>query len=644
MKHRIIFAALLAFTAFTALPRPGRAEKETPPPLSFEPLPMPATDAEKSAIRITPKAVTYCCGGRRVEYPLEYRVLLRSGMADNNGHIAGLITGADGTPVKQADGSPRISNSPDANGLITAGGNYYLFTHFQNAPGAVYLAALDADKGGNLAVKEFAPLDFGGVGGTGGTGPGNNTPWGSHLASEDNYWMDAYWFTPGAAPYSFQHFERCAKTETGALTGGFKRAADEADFSWWCAGVESVRGGGPDNPAVFSPYRYGFNIELAVDRNGAPSIKDGVKRFAMGRLAPGAALAMPDRRTVYLTGGGAYSGFFMFIADDRSDLSSGTLYIAKWRQQVHGADIKWVPLGHGADKEIGAILDLQPDFSDIFDVGDPLVCPAGYRIIKAGPGGVNCLRLRDGKNGGAISPKFGTRINPLTAAAFLEPLRYGALLGGTTEWNNAKGLAYAEDHRALFMAVGSINASMLNNLDPVNDIRMPKNICGAVLRFNLGEAHDTVGNKIKSRFAATWTGQEASGVPLSPGLPYADENACHPDFIAGPANVRYIDHNILLIGEDGELHFNNYAWAYDVKRKTLTRIASAPAGAGIAGDFAPLDSLARLYIFMNVAHPLKGAALNAEGKQVNGPLLNNATDQQRKGYVGYLSGLPGLGR
>ncbi len=644
MKHRIIFTALLAFAVLTAPVRPARADKETPPPLSFEPLSIPAADAEKTAIRISPKAVTYCCGGKREEHALEYRVLLRGGMTDKNGHIAGLITGADGMPLKRPGGPAQISNDPDASSLIPVGGNYSLFTHFGNVPGAVYLTALDADKNGHFAVKEFAPVDLSGVGGTLGNSAGSNTPWGTHLAAEENYWMDAYWFAPATAPYSYQHFEHCAKTETGALTGGYVRAADDPDHSPWCDTVKWMRDDYLKNPAAFSPYRYGFNIELAVNRNGAPFIKDGVKRYAMGRFAPGMGLAMPDHRTVYLSDGGVYSGFFMFVADGRNDLSSGTLYIARWQQQLHGADIKWVPLGHGTDREIGAILDLQPVFTDIFDVGDPLVCPAGHHIIKAGPAGPNCLRLRDGNNGSAISPKFGTRISPLSAAAFLEPRRYGALLGGTTEWNGVKGLAYDDDHGALFMAVGGIKAGMLDNLDPVNNIRMPKNICGAIFRFKLGEAHDMAGNKIKSQFAAVWAEQEVAGVALSPGLPYADENGCHPDFIANPADVRYIGHNVLLIGENGELHFNNYAWSYDVKNRSLTRIASAPTGAGISGTFAPLDAMDRFYLFMNVRHPLGAAALNAEGKPVNGPQVNSATDQQRKAYIGYISGLPSLGR
>lgn len=642
MKPRIIFFALLLIFTAAAPPQAARAEKEPPPALSFEPLPIPVTDAEKSAIRISPKAATYCCGGRREEYPMEYRVLLRSGMTDNSGHIAGLITGADGTPMKR-DGGAWISNTPDANGLITAGGDYYLFTHFENVPGAVSLAALNADQIGNFTVKEFAPVDFGGVGGAPETAGGNATPWDTHLVSEGNDLLDAYWFTPATAPYSFQHIERCAKAETGALTGGYTRTAKEPDFSRWCGAVKLIRDDYLRAKETFSPYRHGFKIELGVNRNGAPAIKDGVKRFAMGR-ATGVGVAMPDRRTVYLAHNGTYAGFFMFVADDRGNLSSGTLYIAKWRQQPHGAFITWVPLGHGADKEIAAILGLRPEFSDIFDAADPLVCPTSYRIIKAGPSGPNCLRLRDGKNGSSISAKFGTRISPLTAAAFLEPSRFGAFLGATTEWANTKGLAYDDDHRTLFMTVGGISASMLDNLDQVNDIRMPKNNCGALLRFKLGEARDTVGNKIKSQFAASWVEQETSGVPLSSGLPYATENGCHPDFIAGPHDVRYIGHNILLIGEDGELHFNNYAWAYDVKHKTLTRIASAPTGAGIAGGFAPLDAMDRFYIFMNVAHPMNGAALNLDGMPVNGPLLNNATDQQRKGYIGYLSGLPSLTR
>ncbi len=639
-----LFALLPAMLLCCGLLASRAAAAGPPPPVSFAPLSIPATDAEKSVVRISPSATTYCCGGKRETWPLEYRVLFRSGWQDQEGHTAGLITGRDGMPLKQG-AAPFISNNPDADTFIKTGGNYYLFTHFEESPGAIYLSALDVDGKGEFSVKSLAPLDLSGVGGTLMNCAGSKTPWITHLASEENYWLDAYRFVPASVRYTAPHFAQCARDERGFLTGGYETPMGETDYGWWCRAIKGVRDDYLKDPHAFTPYNYGFNIEIGIDRNGAASVKDGVKRLAMGRFAPEMALVMPDRRTAYMTDDGDYSGFYMFIADDRNDLSTGTLYIAKWTLGKDGNNIRWVPLGHAEDREIEEILAARPEFTDIFDVAEPLVCPGGFRLIKAGSSAPACLRLRDGTAGSTVSPKFGTRISPHKAAAFLETRRYGAWLGGTTEWHKAEGLAFDDEHNALYMAVSGIDGSMLNNLDPVNDIRLPKNICGAVLRFGMGGGvKDTQGNKLHSGYVATVVEPELAGVPLVPGVPYADENACHPDFIANPDNMQYIGRNILLIGEDSEYHFNNYAWAYDVKYKTLTRIASIPTGGEVTGVFANMDTMDRFYIFMNVQHPMRDTALNAAGQPVNTELIKFATDQQRKGYVGYISGLCSLAR
>jgi hypothetical protein len=41
---------------------------------------------------------------------------------------------------------------------------------------------------------------------------------------------------------------------------------------------------------------------------------------------------MPDERTALMGDDATNGGLFMFIADKAQDLSSGTLYVAKWNQ------------------------------------------------------------------------------------------------------------------------------------------------------------------------------------------------------------------------------------------------------------------------------------------------------------------------
>jgi hypothetical protein len=59
---------------------------------------------------------------------------------------------------------------------------------------------------------------------------------------------------------------------------------------------------------------------------------------------------MPDGKTIYTTDDGSNCGFFMFKASKVNDLSSGTLYAAKWTAADGAVDkftVKWIKLGSG---------------------------------------------------------------------------------------------------------------------------------------------------------------------------------------------------------------------------------------------------------------------------------------------------------
>lgn len=643
-----LFAAVPLFTWYAVAEKvknpPLKETSRVRPPLAFEGISIPATDAEKSALRVSKKASVRCCGGRMEERAVSFRALFKSGAADTNGNVAGLVLDANGRPLAREDGSRFISANPDGNSVFKLRGDYYLITHFEEVPGAVYNTALDDVSGKEFEARLFTPVDFSAVGGTAMNCAASRTPWRTHLASEENYFFDAYWFDPASAPFSARHIVRCQKDAGGALTGGYSPpAGTKADYSWWCGAVRAMQGYF-SSPAEFSPYLYGHMVEIALDRAGKAEVAGGAKRLALGRAAPEMALVLPDGKTVYLSDDGQYTGFYMFVADAKGDLSAGTLYMAAWRQEGEGARLEWVWLGHAEQKGLADILDRRPSFGDIFDVADPLQCPDGFRQLKTGDAGEVCLRLRDGTNGSRVSPKFNGGDMARTAAAFFETRRYGAWLGGTAEWNKAEGLAFDDDRKELYLAVTAVEGSMEHNLDRANDIRLAKNRCGAVFRFALGEASDTGGRKIGSVRVATSATPVLSGVPLKPGAQYADENGCHPDFIAGPDNIRYIGRGLLLIGEDTPYHFNNYAWAYNIAEKSLTRVASLPTGAEVGGGFAYIDTMGRFYIFMNVQHPFAAVAVNAAGEAVNRRFIENATGEEKRGVVGYISGLPALGR
>ena len=92
---------------------------------------------------------------------------------------------------------------------------------------------------------------------------------------------------------------------------------------------------------------YGWVPEIKVD-NDSKAVY--TKHYSMGRFSHELAYVMPDLKTVYMTDDGTNTGFFMFKSDRAKDLSSGTLYAAKWVQKrTHdggSAELKWIKLGH----------------------------------------------------------------------------------------------------------------------------------------------------------------------------------------------------------------------------------------------------------------------------------------------------------
>ena len=77
----------------------------------------------------------------------------------------------------------------------------------------------------------------------------------------------------------------------------------------------------PTHPLRLTPRcRYGHITEVAVFEDGSYSAD---KLYALGRVSSELAIALPDRRTVYITDDGTNVGFFKFVANVPGDLSAG---------------------------------------------------------------------------------------------------------------------------------------------------------------------------------------------------------------------------------------------------------------------------------------------------------------------------------
>ena len=271
----------------------------------------------------------------------------------------------------------------------------------------------------------------------------------------------------------------------------------------------------------------------------------------------------------------------MYIADTAGDLSAGTLYAAKWTQTdstgAGKANISWIKLGHATDSEIRTIVDARPSFTDIFDSETPNAdgtCPtAGFSAINALEAGtVECVKLKSGKD---------------QEAAFLETRRYAALKGATTEFRKMEGLTYNSDANKMYTAISEISKGMLNGdatFDKAgnNDIKLSKNVCGAVYSLDLAaNVTDSNNSAIDSSHVIKNMNSLIAGIPkkYDANSTYAN-NDCDVDAISMPDNLTYKQGaNLLLIGEDTSHHQNDMIWAFDTKAGKLTdRVATTPYG------------------------------------------------------------------
>ncbi|MDP2678939.1 MAG: DUF839 domain-containing protein [Rhodoferax sp.] len=617
--------AVAVLAALAGCANQATTAAKTPTPttvvsVEFTNTPAPsATDPDKMARTYTSSVakVTYGDGSVKT-YPLAFNTLfsVQDKINEVKGvkHPAGQLFDAKMQPLKDPMGQPLVAETPDANSLLAVGDKLFMVTHYEydwvladktvaskakgwyaRSPMGMTLTELKQAKDGTLNVIKQSPIDFSGVEGLWIPCAGSQTPWNTHLGSEEDYDLQ---FSP-------------LTKNAGKLQASLKAMSAQ------------YLGGKPANP-----YHYGYIPEVDVRTAGKTLVS---KHYAMGRGTWELARLAPDGKTAYLGDDGTYGLMLMYVGDAWGNLDSGSLYAAKWNQtsdQGGGkANLNWVKLGHATSDEVKKLANTH-SFTDIFDAAKPEgnACPASYTRIRAGSKEDECLKVKPGKE---------------KAAAFLETRRMATLMGATTEFTKYEGVAINAADKKLYLAMSAVRDSMTSAKgEPADHIRLPANEAGATYTADLASGQrDQHGSVIASDFVATKIYVEPALLGLPLATPDAKGNTADDNHIAQPDNLFYSEKmRTLFVGEDSLIHTNNYLWAYNLDTKKLTRILSAAAGAENTGLQVLDDLHGHAYIMANNQH------WGDFAKTVPAELAKQLKDRIDVFHapVGYLGGLPAI--
>jgi len=575
--------------------------------IEFAGVKSPQSDEEKRAVVATNSVEI---SGKKHE--IAFNTILRSGDRVGDG-VFGQVFDINGNPIKSEDGSEWISNSNDFASLLTGKDDkLYMVSHFEDSPGSMYVTELNQDTGnGKLSAVRTQPLNFSSYKGDWVHCAGSVTPWGTHLGSEE--------------------YEPDAKAIDSVT-----RALDSYDNNQALYFGLDPKATTPDAFIDVNPYYYGYQIEVKVDDFDHVTPQ---KHYAMGRVAHELAYVMPNQKTAYISDDGTNVGLFRFEADKEGDLSSGVLYVAKWKQTradgAGSADLGWISLGHATDAEIRSYVDQKLSFGDIFDSADPTdetagTCPDSFSFVNT-TRGTECLKVKDGME---------------KAASRLETRRYAAMNGGTTEFRKMEGITHNPDDNVLYIGMSSIERGMEDNFSKAkdtdkydrggnNDIKLPLNRCGAVYALDLDD-----------NYLAKNMHSLVEGIPVTESYGAADDsqkydeagpfanNKCHLDGLANPDNVTFIPgYKTLIIGEDtGDGHQNDLIWSYNLESKALTRILTTPYGSETTSPYFYPNVNGWAYLMGVIQHPY---GESDEDKLVAGSGADKA-------YTGYIGPFPAM--
>ena len=466
-------------------------------------------------------------------------------------------------------------------------------------PSPIAVLTLDQDKSsGKLKLVKYSVVDTSPAHGLWTTCGASLSPWNTHLSSEE--------YEPDAT------------------------VADNKTLK----GYSQHLYGDPDKA---NPYHYGHLPEITVKADGTGSV---TKHYCLGRISHELIQVMPDERTALMGDDATNGGLFMFVADKPRDLSSGSLYVAKWNQKTKenggSADLSWIKLGSATSDEIKALADSMKA-SDILDVKKEDPNDRSYVQIPFS-GKPNWVKFVDGQD---------------KAAAFLETHRYAAVKGGSLGFTKMEGTSVNAKDKVAYSVMSYIRKEMKNGSSGIS-VDGPN--AGAIYALNMkGGQKDDTGAAIDSE----WVPVDMAAVPELVGEdlkePDALGNLANPDKIGNPDNIKFSERlRTLFIGEDSGTHVNNFLWAFNVDTKELSRLLSTPSGAESTGLHAVDDVNGFTYVMSNFQHAGDWELEKDEAGNIKGglhikvyekltPLIKaNYADSRGKlgGAVGYLTGMP----
>jgi secreted PhoX family phosphatase len=426
-----------------------------------------------------------------------------------------------------------VSNAPDFNGFVPVGSSKaYLYTGWEGAgrDGAsavskITLKRTDGVWNADLASSKM--LDLNSVDGMLAVCSGIVTPWGTPLLAEEYFFYDtSMWNHPDNHDDDEKIFFRKGNDITFIKPKNMNKYLGR----------------------MSNPYRYGYMVEI----NGAATNSDEelVKHYVTGRLSHETAAVMPDMKTVYMSDddSGVYkhkkyntaSGgvLFKFVADNKGDLSAGTLYAAKLEQdntadpQKAGFNVSWVTLGHSTNAQIGQWIAEYDGvkISDYKEGQSSYISAADVNNWAEGKTGKDLNG--DGKTGGYKDDR----------PAFLESRRAAAALGATNEWDKLEGVTSRGDQ--VFIGVSAISFTMdksWGHLDWATGANDKAN--GGAIALNAEACGGTYVGTTDTNYSITRLEPYVMGKTTP-------EGKCDNALPANPDNILAMADGSLLIGED----------------------------------------------------------------------------------------------
>ena len=302
-------------------------------------------------------------------------------------HIFGLARDHQLSPLMVGE-DPLIHQGDASHYDFVLAKKSYTVSLFNNSPGSAYLSEKNPE--GEDYLDTHA-LDLEPVSGLAKPVAGIKTPWGSLLFSESEN-VDA----------------ATGKEFVSTMAPFFKGKED-----------------------LVNPYHYGWPAEVVLlEAGGEAGEAKVIKDYGIGRVAASQIIVMPDAKTVYLLDGNNSGNLYVFVAEQASSLTQGTLYGVVF----DGRSVAYHQLGQGAALKTKFRLR-RASFDTFFDAAQPENgdCPAGFDYADSIYGS-ECLKFQESSK---------------PYAGLFEPIRVMALLPESATQKIVQNIKYDSASQSL---------------------------------------------------------------------------------------------------------------------------------------------------------------------------------------------------